>query len=633
VKETAPGEPHTIVLYDPRGLRMPGARCRAFEQGRLITAEGLTADAAGEVRVTVRASTSTLRVEWAPPELPGQPFMPYRKLYNLRMDDGDTGLDRRLANLGFSRGKRRQDNVADYQRAYSREPTGDPEAIRLEVLQRHDHGAVEPFHPQGDLRDVGRAHPLRSKFFASSASPASSGVMPAPRPKSGAGGGAPPPGAPASTSQNPQGAVVPDVGNLAVAVGLEADFPLLQGSSVKLTLRPREVASMPKENLEKDITPTVEAIPIPAGENAGISWPSHLIYIFNDLPAGLYMATAVAPAVANHSGTWMTAARGVGEVEIKTGLLNTGYVGMKRSSFAAICQDMKSHPATANPNLFYKLAHLWAEKWKEAAPKDREFVAVTPDDELVVPENTDPKEGMNEKAIEALAKRMLVQFKRVCETAWGATVYMALSHGGIKLLDDQMKELPTRRAALEADKAALAKKRSEWLQEKRTADAQSIAETELYLKEQQSRIELEEARINRTLFPTFSLGSQKGGLHAQFLSMDFEYFIYLDHPKAFSAAEKRIFEARKKYFAGLKELFQDNNIKTLHLIACQIGQDADFVDRVAKELGVSVVAYEHFTVIMGPGRFMGLSSDEKTDNVVKATSVEPPMTHITRGEP
>jgi hypothetical protein len=30
---------------------------------------------------------------------------------------------------------------------------------------------------------------------------------------------------------------------------------------------------------------------------------------------------------------------------------------------------------------------------------------------------------------------------------------------------------------------------------------------------------------------------------------------------------------------------------------------------------------------------MGLYSDEKTDNVVKATSVEPPMTHITRGEP
>jgi hypothetical protein len=643
VKETAPGEPHTIVLYDPRGLRMPGARCRVEEQGRLISEDGLTADALGEVRVNVRATTSTLRVEWAPPDLPGQPFMPYRKLYHLRMDDGDTGLDRRLANLGFSRGKRRQDNVADYQRAYSREPTGDPEEIRLEVLQRHDQGALEPFHPQGEPRDVGRAHPLRSElaeglgsppalrappnFFASPASRASSGVTPPSKARSGAGGGAPPPGAQASTSQNPKGSVVPDVGNLAVAVGLEADFPVLQGSSVKLTLRPREVASMPKENLEKDITPTVEAIPIPAGENAGISWPSHLIYLFNDLPAGRYTATAIAPAVANHSGTWMTAARGVADVEITTGLLNTAYVGMKRSSFAAICQDMKSHPATENPNLFYKLAHLWAERWKEAAPKDREFVAVTPDEEMT------PEDAMNEKAIDALAVRMLVQFKRVCETAWGATVYMALSHGGIKLIPGDMAKLPTLRATLETDKAALAKERSEWSQLKRTADERSIAEKELYFIERQSQLDAESARLNRTLFPIFSLGSQKGGMHAQLLAMDYEYFIYRDHPNGFSPAKKRTFEARKRYFAALKRILQENHIKTLHLLACQIGQDTDFIDRVAKELGVGIVAYEHFTIIIGPGRFMGLSSDEKTDNVVKATSVEPPMTHITRGEP
>jgi hypothetical protein len=332
-KETAPGEPHTIVLYDPRGLRMPGARCRAFEQGRLITAEGLTADAAGEVRVTVRASTSTLRVEWAPPELPGQPFMPYRKLYNLRMDDGDTGLDRRLANLGFSRGKRRQDNVADYQRAYSREPTGDPEEIRLEVLQRHDQGAVEPFHPQGDAPDLDQVPGGRSSFFiranAPLEDPQSGGsksalrfaphrpglllapgfASPTPRPSAAATLAQDEESAPSGgASQVRQGAVVPEVSDLILGVrppaGIDIDL-----ARIKVWLRPVAVRDIAPQERDKDILPT--ASPTTVGPE--------LIYAFIGLPLGTYDALVVMEVAAK--GKPRKVASGWQRVVVRTGLL------------------------------------------------------------------------------------------------------------------------------------------------------------------------------------------------------------------------------------------------------------------------------------------------------------------------
>jgi hypothetical protein len=315
VKETAPGEPHTIVLYDPRGLRMPGARCRVEEQGRLITAEGLTADAAGEVRVYVRATTSTLRVEWAPPDLPGQPFMPYRKLYNLKIGDGDTGLDRRLANLGFSRGKRRQDNVADYQRAYSREPTGDPEEIRLEVLQRHDYGAVEPFHPQGDAADLeqvqrGRSHlsgglgsppALRAppNFFASPAPRSSSVARLKQEGESGAVGGA---------TRLAQGAVVPEVSDLILGVrppsGVEIEL-----ARTKVWLHPVAVRDIAPNERDKDILPTTS--PTTLGPE--------LIYAFIGLPLGTYDALVVMEVAAQ--GKPRKVASGWQQVTVRTGLL------------------------------------------------------------------------------------------------------------------------------------------------------------------------------------------------------------------------------------------------------------------------------------------------------------------------
>ena len=274
VKETPPGEPHTIVLYDPRGLRMPGARCRVEEQGRLITSEGLTADAVGEVRVNVRATTSTLRVEWAPPDLPGRPFMPYRKLYQLKLDDGDKGLDRRLANLGFARGKRRQDNVADYQRAYSREPTGDAEEVRLEVLQRHDHGMLEPFHPQGDPAEMDQVRGGRSGFFASPAPRSSSAMTLAPQQQeSGGSGGA---------TQVAQGAAVPEVSDLILAVIPPADVEV-DLARTKVWLRAVDVRDLAASERDKEIQPTTSA-----------QAPSRrLIYDFIGLPLGTYDALVV----------------------------------------------------------------------------------------------------------------------------------------------------------------------------------------------------------------------------------------------------------------------------------------------------------------------------------------------------
>ncbi|NUO48970.1 MAG: LysM peptidoglycan-binding domain-containing protein, partial [Polyangiaceae bacterium] len=135
VPEDEPKDEHVIVFYDPQGVRMPGARCRVYEQGRLITPEPSAADGAGEIRVEMRASTSSLQVEWAPAQLPPNEFLPYRKMYQVKLGgQGDTAVEKRLSNLGFSRGKRLEDNVRDYQRAYSREPTGNVEEIRLEVL-------------------------------------------------------------------------------------------------------------------------------------------------------------------------------------------------------------------------------------------------------------------------------------------------------------------------------------------------------------------------------------------------------------------------------------------------------------------------------------------------------------------
>lgn len=283
----------------------------------------------------------------------------------------------------------------------------------------------------------------------------------------------------------------------------------------------------------------------------------------------------------------------------------------------AICQDMVKSGAKQNPDRYYRLAHLWAEKWKTAKPSSRACVPVNP----AVP-TSDP---MNLAGIKTLAARMVPQFKTACAKACGATVYMALSHGGVELTDTTAEEkLAARKSKLEADREALrALKRT--LSEKDP----EYATKKKHVAKEQDRIACEDARVNRTRFPTFSLGAQRGGLHAQHLAMDYEYFIFLDHPNGgWNEKERQCYEARKAYFTELRAIFQENKIKTLHLIACEIGKDASFISRVGKELGVPIVSYAYFTVIKEVTGFIGLSSDNKTDDIVAATSVDPPTSPV-----
>ncbi len=339
VPEDEPLEEHVIVCFDPQGVRMPGARCRVVEAGRVITPDPTMTDSAGELRVELRASTSSVRVEWAPSNLPPHDFLPYRKIYHVKMGDdaGDVGLERRLANLGFARGRRLDDNVRDYQRAYGREPTGRASDIRLEVLERHDSGGVGVFQPHPAQEGSPVQGMSQRSLFASPqprhredapklgfAPDADSDAGPGPSAGSGAGGKT-------ETGQNTKGSTVPDASNMLLAVALEGDFPILDPRQIQLKVRALNVPGMTDKQRGEDVKPTVDGTPVPKGTMDGIGWPDHLMYGFKDIPTGRYKISVFAQSVANASGQGTTWALGYTEVELKMGLLTTAYVGMKRS--------------------------------------------------------------------------------------------------------------------------------------------------------------------------------------------------------------------------------------------------------------------------------------------------------------
>ncbi len=314
VPDDAPKDEHVIVFYDKHGVRMPGARCRVYEQGLLLTPDPTSADGDGELRVELKSTTSTLRVEWAPPNLPLHQFLPYRNTYHVKMsDDGDLALDRRLANLGFFNGRRRRDNVADYQRAYTRPPTGNPDDIRLEVLERHDNGTVEPFHPQAP---GGPTEQTRSLFAAPK--PRSGSALRLARDEQlGAGGG----GQATPSAQNAKGSVVPAVADVVVLVMLSPDFGLIDPKKTTVQLRPRSVPGMDQKESETNIEPTV----IPSGPSAPLS------YEFKDIRVGIYDAIVGIEGVKRPGGR-TTYALGKKELEVRQswpspGLLVTAVVG------------------------------------------------------------------------------------------------------------------------------------------------------------------------------------------------------------------------------------------------------------------------------------------------------------------
>lgn len=322
VPKDEPKDEHVIVFYDPQGKRMPGARCRVYEQGRLLTPDPTTSDGAGELRVEINASTSTLRVEWAPANMPPHQFLPYHKTYNVKMGgDADVGLDRRLANLGFSRGKRREDNVRDYQRAYTRPETGDAEEIRLEVLDRHDNGAVEVFHPQEPAgTPVGSSPQTRALLGSPATSPTPRKQLVPNGQSAGGGNGA---GQTTSTGQNVQGAAVPDASNMVLYVAVEPDFPELDPTAVKLTVMPVDVPGMTAEQRATPVQPTIGATP-------GAVKPAHLLYYFQDLPLGTYDVFAYMEKVARSSGKGTTWALGYTRVKLQMGLGTLAYAKVLR---------------------------------------------------------------------------------------------------------------------------------------------------------------------------------------------------------------------------------------------------------------------------------------------------------------
>ncbi len=267
VPEDEQPEAHTIVFYDPLGKRMPGARCAVYEQGRLLTPDPTTADGVGELQFELRPGTATLRVEWAPANMPTERYLPYNKIYTVKMgDDEDAGFDRRLANLGFSNGRRREDNVRDYQGAYSREQTGNPESIRPEVLERHDDGDVRLFHPR-KADDAPAAGPETKSLFGSpperstdaSGSPdelddgsRDFAFAPDGDPPSGGGGS----GKTTATGQSARGSVVPNATNLILVIHLEPQQPI-DPANVKVLLRPVAVPGLNAAELQQPIAPSV----------------------------------------------------------------------------------------------------------------------------------------------------------------------------------------------------------------------------------------------------------------------------------------------------------------------------------------------------------------------------------------
>lgn len=318
VEDDEPRRAHVIVFHDPQGKRMPLARCRVYEQGRLITREPAMTTAAGELTVDLRASTSTLRVEWAPRDLPVHDFMPYRKRYHVKLGENSArATDLRLSNIGFSSGRRRQDNVADYQRAYGEVESGDHRDIELEVLERHDEGKLPMFPPTLPSDSTPDANPTRKSFFASPSrlAPASGdalGFVGAAFITQQQGNSSKPGG-----GQGTQGAVVPDAGDVWLMVALEPDAGPLNLTDITVRLRPLAAPGLSAEKKDELVQTRLP----------GVFWDetrTHVVFGFPDVPVGSYAAIV---HIAHVKGARVGYAMGSAELDVKMGLLTPGYVG------------------------------------------------------------------------------------------------------------------------------------------------------------------------------------------------------------------------------------------------------------------------------------------------------------------
>lgn len=317
-----PRHDHVLVLHDPQGKRMPGARVRVFEHGRLITEEPAKANGAGEVTVQIRSSTSTLHVEWAPSHLPRHPFMPYRRRYHVRLgDDGGLATERRLWNLGFGHARRREDNIRAYQRTYGEPETGKLHDVQSEVAARHDDGELPMFPPQAPAAGSPHATPGASSFMPATFRLAPQGAASSPeQPTEDPQGQPGSPPAANGGAQNTQGALVASAGHVWLMVGLEpARGPL---SLADLTVRLSRSPDPGKAACEHGplIQPTGPGVIHQQGAETFAS------YAFPDLPLGQYTAMV---HIDHAQGSRNGYALGSTRLEVKMGLLTPVYVGAK----------------------------------------------------------------------------------------------------------------------------------------------------------------------------------------------------------------------------------------------------------------------------------------------------------------
>ncbi|MEZ4314685.1 MAG: peptidoglycan-binding domain-containing protein, partial [Polyangiaceae bacterium] len=161
MKEDAPEEEMSIVLCAHDGERMPGAVCRVHHAGQAVHDGVLTADGDGRVTLTVPRLPTSMLIEWAPSDTPKEPRYPYRTRYFVELGESERQAGRRrLANLGFYKGRTLEENVREFQARYGHaEQTGNLDDIHAELIQYHDTGSPPITHehdpgPGPSLDDV-----------------------------------------------------------------------------------------------------------------------------------------------------------------------------------------------------------------------------------------------------------------------------------------------------------------------------------------------------------------------------------------------------------------------------------------------------------------------------------------------
>lgn len=190
VKEGDEGWEFSVMLCEPDGKRMPGARCRVVINGMLANEDDPNADGDGWITVTAHHAPTSVLVEWAPKDTPKRSPYPHRRRYyvDLREDDDDERARRRLHNLGFSVQPTLRENVEDFQLEYEHEKlTGEARDIWDDLRKYHDEAMV----PIRDRESRDRSE-YRKAFFA----PPGENLDAAPGPGGGKAAPQPPPAPP-----------------------------------------------------------------------------------------------------------------------------------------------------------------------------------------------------------------------------------------------------------------------------------------------------------------------------------------------------------------------------------------------------------------------------------------------------